>query len=42
MAELLQKGFVVRHGKSYSLTDKGFEFLAQYRTIKEFIDNFGL
>ena len=45
--ELLRKGFVVEaadkdYRKTISLAKKGFEFLEQYRTITDFIENFGL
>jgi predicted transcriptional regulator len=44
--ELLEKGFIdeqiIKEKKSFSLTDKGFEFLEKYKVILEFIGNFGL
>jgi predicted transcriptional regulator len=44
--ELLAKGMLgqkdISGKRHYSLTTKGFEFLAQYKTITEFIENFGL
>jgi predicted transcriptional regulator len=46
MQEMLDKGFVAELNaegkKHYSLTDKGFAFLEQYKTIVKFIDDFGL
>jgi len=45
--ELHSKKFIInitdKKGRStYSLTDKGFQFLEKYKVILEFIDNFGL
>jgi predicted transcriptional regulator len=45
--ELMEKRFLreeqdSKGRKTYSLTDKGFEFLEKYQTIVQFIDNFGL
>ena len=46
LTELIGKGFVIetrqKQGKTYSLTDKGFEYLAKYQMIKEFVTSFGL
>jgi predicted transcriptional regulator len=46
LGELLSKGFVienkVKSGKTYSLAQKGFDYLNKYRMITEFIDSFGL
>lgn len=46
LKELKDKGFVkelkVASGKSYSLTDKGFEFLEKYHLIMDFTASFGL
>jgi predicted transcriptional regulator len=46
MQEMLDKGFLVElddGGKRhYSLTEKGFQFLEQYKVIIKFIDDFGL
>jgi len=46
LTELLEKGFVVENstksGKTYSLTEKGFNYLNQYKMIVGFIDSFGL
>jgi predicted transcriptional regulator len=47
MNELMSKGFITmavekNGGKSFSLTDKGFEYLNKYRLITDFIDSFGL
>jgi predicted transcriptional regulator len=48
MEELLSKGLLEESqdekgkGKIYSLTVKGFSYLEKYKTILEFIDNFGL
>lgn len=46
LQELIDKKFISeqRNGKSksYSLTQKGFEYLKKYRLIVEFVDSFGL
>lgn len=46
LSELIGKGFVIEHkapaGKTYSVTPKGLEYLAKYRTIVEFNQSFGL
>jgi predicted transcriptional regulator len=46
MQEMMDKGFLIEldeDGKRhYSLTDKGFMFLEQYKVIVKFIDDFGL
>ena len=46
MNELLQKEFIIENkiktGKTYSLTQKGFEYLNKYRIIIEFTESFGL
>ncbi len=43
---LIQQGFVreihQKKGKSYALTDKGFNYLKEYRLITNFMDSFGL
>ncbi len=44
--ELKEKKFIEeiqnKNKKTFSLTDKGFNFLKEYKTIIELIDNFGL
>ena len=44
--DLLDKGFLLEmakaKGKTYSLTEKGFEFLNSYSMITEFMKRFGL
>ena len=45
--ELISKKFILlevdkKDKKTFSLTRKGQEFLAEYRVIENFIDNFGL
>jgi predicted transcriptional regulator len=44
--ELMGKGFVVENKhqdkKTYSLTQKGFDYLNKYKLISEFTDSFGL
>jgi predicted transcriptional regulator len=44
--ELIEKGFVTqesnKQGKTYSLSQKGFDYLNKYKLITEFVDSFGL
>jgi predicted transcriptional regulator len=47
LKELIEKEFIVENkgegtSKTYSLTQKGFDYLNQYRLITEFTDSFGL
>jgi predicted transcriptional regulator len=46
LKELISNGFVVENdekkGKTYSLTDKGFDYLNKYKLIVDFMDSFGL
>lgn len=46
LGELISKGFLTENrsktGKTYSITQKGFEYLQKYKTIVDFIDSFGL
>ncbi len=47
LSELEEKGFVKvlenkKGRKKITLTDKGFQFLQKYKTIRGFIDEFGL
>ena len=46
MNELMQKGFILekeeKSSKTYSLTQKGFDYLGKYRMIVEFTSSFGL
>lgn len=46
LKELMNKDFVVmnndKSGKTYSLTQKGFDYLNKYKLIAEFTDSFGL
>jgi len=47
LGELLEKGFLrempdSRGRKHYTLTDRGFRYLEQYRNILTFIDDFNL
>jgi len=46
LKELMEKGFVVeevsKKGKTYSLTQKGFEYLGKYNMMVDFVDSFGL
>ncbi|MEK6892058.1 MAG: winged helix-turn-helix domain-containing protein [Nanoarchaeota archaeon] len=44
--ELLQKGFIIENkrksGKTYSLAQKGFDYLNKYQMIADFTNSFGL
>ena len=44
--ELISKKFIMQNEyegkKTYSLTDKGYQFLEKYKTILDLIENFGL
>ena len=45
--ELLKKGFIKMNDegdnkKTFSITNKGNEFLQQYKVIENFVENFGL
>ena len=44
--ELISKDFVIENktkkGKTYSLAQKGFDYLKKYKLIVDFIDSFGL
>lgn len=45
--ELISKGFIkldvdVKEKKTFSLRQKGYEFLEEYRIIENFVENFGL
>ena len=45
--ELIEKGFIQldiddKEKKTFSLTEKGNNFLEEYKVIENFIDNFGL
>ncbi|MEK6942845.1 MAG: winged helix-turn-helix domain-containing protein [Nanoarchaeota archaeon] len=46
MNELIQKEFIVENkinkSKTYSLTQKGFDYLSKYQMIAEFTSSFGL
>jgi len=46
LGELISGGFVLENsgasGKTYQLTEKGFDYLNKYRTITDFLDSFGL
>ena len=46
LSELIEKEFILENknpkGKTYSLTDKGFNYLSKYSMISEFADSFGL
>ena len=45
--ELLEKGFMrdiydKKNKKFFTLTDKGFDYIYKYKTIREFVSNFDL
>lgn len=44
--ELITGNFIIEqkgsNGKSYSLTQKGFDYINKYRVITDFVDSFGL
>lgn len=47
MKELMTKGFITekidkKDKKTYSLTEKGFNFLRDYKIIKGFVDSYDL
>ncbi|MBI2134425.1 winged helix-turn-helix transcriptional regulator [Candidatus Woesearchaeota archaeon] len=46
LKELIGKGLIkennAKDGKTYSLENKGFEFLSKYKTIVDFLETFGL
>ena len=46
LGELKAKGFVQEHkkerGKTYSVTEKGSEYLDKYKMVEEFSSSFGL
>jgi len=46
LSELIGKQFIIEKetpkGKTYSLTEKGFNYLKEYRQIIKFVESFGL
>jgi predicted transcriptional regulator len=46
LADLMSKEFIVENmngsNKTYSLTQKGYDYLNKYKMIAEFTDSFGL
>ena len=49
ITELKSKGFITEHiggkknnNKTFSLTQKGYNYLSEYRTVMKFIESFGL
>lgn len=44
--DLITKGFIkvdlIKENKMFSITQRGIDYLAQYKKIKEFSDSFGL
>jgi len=46
LKELMDKEFLVENingdNKTYSLTQKGYDYLTKYKMIAEFTDSFGL
>ena len=46
LGELITKEFIIeketKKGKTYSLTEKGFNYLKEYQQITRFVESFGL
>ncbi|MBI2629101.1 hypothetical protein HYW74_03390 [Candidatus Pacearchaeota archaeon] len=46
MSELIKKRFIIEHktkeGKTYSVTEKGINYLNKYSLIADFTESFGL
>ena len=46
LKELIEKGFILKHrlksGKTYSITEKGVNYIKQYSMILDFTESFGL
>jgi predicted transcriptional regulator len=46
MSELIEKKFIseekIENSKTYSITQKGLEYLNQYKLIVNFVESFGL
>ena len=46
LSELIQKGFIIENkgesGKTYSITEKGINYINKYSLIVEFTESFGL
>ncbi len=46
LTDLITKGFVREHtdgkAKTYTLTEKGFNYLKEYKMVTNFIESFGL
>jgi len=47
VGELIEKGFILekkdkKKKKFYELTDKGFNYLSDYKVIRGFVDSYGL
>ena len=46
LGELISKEFIVeketKKGKTYSLTEKGYNYLNEYKVITGFVESFGL
>ncbi len=46
LGELIEKGFILenkgKEGKTYSITEKGFNYLDKYNLISDFTESFGL
>jgi len=46
MQDMISKGFIVesswKNGKTYTLTQKGSQYLEEYRKIADFMSSFGL
>lgn len=47
LRDLIGKGFMQEHfdkknAKTYTLTKKGYDYLAEYKTVIKFVESFGL
>ncbi|MBI2148758.1 hypothetical protein HYU23_03690 [Candidatus Woesearchaeota archaeon] len=46
LKELIEGGFIIEtkkpEGRTYQLTEKGFDYLRKYQVITDFVDSFGL
>ena len=47
LKDLMGKGFIVeeqgkKNSKTYCLTPKGYDYLAEYKTVVKFVESFGL
>ena len=47
LKDLMDKGFITedmskKNSKTFSLTSKGYDYLAEYKTVLKFVESFGL